>query len=345
MVHLKRCYKIIWVKKMWGPSKPRCRSLICAAILHMICYTQYGFTVSIVPHIEGPENNSAWFTGPLLAPAAGVVPLGHFNIQPYYFHTVVNGAYDKNWNTQSLSNFHNNTLLVVVQGPVIKNIGFIINPQILWNTAHGHSGFGFGDLPVALAFQLRPPAINSWKPSIKLAIGTSIPFGKFQGLDPNQYNTDACGWGSWFPTISCVTSYRIHMGQSIHFLNIRIATSYSIGTRTRIKGINSYGGDIATRGWVYPGNAFKIDTSLEFNLSQNWAVAMDTLYSHNNKTRFSGKTTDSMTSPSSEQFSLAPALEYNFNNNIGLIGGVWFTIAGRNSAQFTSGALSLNVYY
>jgi hypothetical protein len=48
--------------------------------------------------------------------------------------------------------------------------------------------------------------------------------------------------------------------------------------------------------------------------------------------------------PSSSQYSLAPAIEYNWSQNIGLIGGVWFTVAGQNISQFNSIVIALNYY-
>ncbi len=51
-----------------------------------------------------------------------------------------------------------------------------------------------------------------------------------------------------------------------------------------------------------------------------------------------------MRSPTSAQFSIAPAIEYNWNANIGIIFGSWFTLAGKNSTQFTSGVFAFNYY-
>ena len=44
------------------------------------------------------------------------------------------------------------------------------------------------------------------------------------------------------------------------------------------------------------------------------------------------------------QLSLAPAIEWNFNPNLGLIFGSWFSIYGKNCDRFESYVLSLVVY-
>jgi hypothetical protein len=49
--------------------------------------------------------------------------------------------------------------------------------------------------------------------------------------------------------------------------------------------------------------------------------------------------------PSSEQISFAPAIEYNFSSELGLIVGCWFTGWGRNSTQFRSGVINLDYTY
>ncbi|MES2122546.1 MAG: hypothetical protein V4492_07205, partial [Chlamydiota bacterium] len=80
------------------------------------------------------------------------------------------------------------------------------------------------------------------------------------------------------------------------------------------------------------------------------ALALDIQYQHNNKTRFSGHkgrtrgVRNVVGGPSSEQFSLAPAFEYNFTYNVGLIAGCWFTVAGRNALEFASGVVAINIY-
>jgi hypothetical protein len=45
------------------------------------------------------------------------------------------------------------------------------------------------------------------------------------------------------------------------------------------------------------------------------------------------------------QYSLAPAIEYNWNIDLGVISGVWFTFAGKNAEAFASWVTALNYYY
>ena len=144
-----------------------------------------------------------------------------------------------------------------------------------------------------------------------------------------------------------------------------------------VKGINAYGGAKDTKGKIYPGNQFLQVLGLELSLTQRWALALDILNIYGNKTRFTGKKGTGATGsgspnnpgdfnpiipvnpfqtlipvplvvvggPSFNQFSLAPALEYNWNNNLGIIGGAWFTVAGRNTADFVQWVIAFNLYH
>lgn len=91
---------------------------------------------------------------------------------------------------------------------------------------------------------------------------------------------------------------------------------------------------------------------MEYSITLNWVAAIDLNYIHINKSTFRGKLgTIAPGVPAmvgfkaSEQFSLAPALEYNWSEKIGVIAGVWFTVLGRNQFDFTSGVAAFNWYY
>jgi hypothetical protein len=75
---------------------------------------------------------------------------------------------------------------------------------------------------------------------------------------------------------------------------------------------------------------------------------MDIAYTYSAKTTFTGSpgttalgTPASVGGPFNEQLSLAPALEYNPNGNLGFIAGCWFSVWGKNSLDFVSGVASV----
>lgn len=199
-------------------------------------------------------------------------------------------------------------------------------------------------MQVEFDFQLMLDPIQGWQPAAKLTVFANVPMGKYKRLNPHKHGTDATGTGSWLPGVELVFSKLFHLGKGIHFFSPRLAISYTIGTVAYVKDLNRYGGALGTHGKVYPGNQLFIDAAFEVNFTQKWAFALDAVYTHFDKTRFSGKTTTPVGIPSGEQFSLAPAIEYNWSENIGAIGGVWFTLGGRNTARFASGVIAINFY-
>ena len=296
-----------------------------------------------------PSFELPWLTGPLLAPSGHVIPVGHFNIEPYVFANVITGAYDSHWKSHDGTKFYNVNTEIPVQVGLFARTDFTFNPQFSWNHIDGASHWAYNDMPFGFDFQIYYDTPAEWPPAVKLTLKGSVPFGKYQKLDPNDKGTDAGGSGSWNPGVGLTFSDLFHF-TGVHFLAARLALSYIIPNSVHVKGFNAYGGGHHTYGTVYPGPVFSTDIGLEYTLAQRWALALDVLYVHSNHTRFSGRkgetdgVPNSIAHPSSEQLSLAPAIEYNWNGNYGIIAGVWFSVAGRNAADFINGVIALNIY-
>jgi len=290
-----------------------------------------------------------WFTGPLLAPSGHVIPVGHINFEPYFFVNVDTGTYNSHWKSQSAPNFYNLATQLFTQVGIFNRVDFGFTPQFSWNHVSGASHWEFNDMPVVFDVQLLYDTPDTWAPAIKFSLRGTIPFGNYQKLNPQKKETDIGGSGNWNPGVGLTFSRLFHFSE-LHYLAARWAFIYTVPNAVYVKGYNAYGGGFGTRGKVYPGPSFFSDIGLEYSLSQNWALALDIVYAHNNHTRFKGRRgcTDGMLNsvggPSSESFSLAPAFEYNWSENYGLIAGVWFSIAGRNTAEFVNGVIAINIY-
>lgn len=244
----------------------------------------------------------------------------------------------------SAPNFYNFNLRVRLKTGITSWMDLQITPQAVYKETLGVSSAGFADLLFAFNIQLLTFKIDNPWPSLKLILHASIPSGKYQELNPSLEATDGRGTGCWYPEIAFVSSKFWHFSK-VHFLEARFYSGYRIGTPTSVKGLSVYGGDVHTRGIAYPGNVFFADAAFQYNLTKNWAFACDFYYQHLNRSRFSGRTIAAVGFPSAEQFSLAPAIEYNWSQSIGMIGGIWFSAAGRNTPQFINGILSLNAYF
>ncbi len=52
-----------------------------------------------------------------------------------------------------------------------------------------------------------------------------------------------------------------------------------------------------------------------------------------------------MQAPSLEQWSLAPEIENDWSTHIGVISGMWFTVAGCNTPAFADWVTTVNFYF
>jgi hypothetical protein len=131
------------------------------------------------------------------------------------------------------------------------------------------------------------------------------------------------------------------------FFSLRWSIGYLFPSTVKVKGFNTYGGGYGTEGKVKPGQTLTAFLSGEYSINQRWVLAFDTEFLAQRKSHFTGKNgvndigeMASTNLPSSVQISFAPEVEYNFSQSSGLLAGVWFTVAGKDSAAFASAFLT-----
>jgi hypothetical protein len=287
-----------------------------------------------------------WFTGPLLAPSGHVVPQGSVNYEPYFYWSKTPRKYDNHWHSRSLPHTFSNLLIQpTFQIGILPATEFDLAPQYNYNNYRGVHDWTVGDIPIELAFQIVKHPPGSWIPAIKLRLSSNLPIGNYQRLSPDKMGTDVGGSGNWNPGVGLVAT-RIIQLSGIHYLAWRFFMTYNIGTPVHVHGLNTYGGTPTTHGTVYPGNIFLTVFSMEYTLTTNWVFAIDFQYQHNNKTRFSGKSGGTaLKTPSSELVAIAPAIEYNWSANVGVIFGPYFPITGRNTGDFFQWIFAINIYH
>lgn len=240
-------------------------------------------------------------------------------------------------------------MIVPVKTGITNWLDIDIAPRYVSNWVKSSHDSNIGDLPIRIGIQLFRNGSNFLMPDVKLGLGVITPLGKYERLNPSKLKTDVTGVGSWLPTATLSTS-KFWQIKTFHYVSARCGARYTVGTPVHVEGYNAYGGTATTKGYVYPGNLLSVFGAFEYNFSRNWAVACDALYVHRNRTKFTGKVADdpaavnNMRAPSGEAFSLAPALEYNWSKNMGLICGAWFTVKGRNSAAFANALISFTVF-
>lgn len=292
-----------------------------------------------------------WLTGPLLTPSGNAVPYGHVNIEPYVFVTKNIGFWNNRWQLHRQADSNSINFQLSTQIGLTKSVELSMTPQVMHTKKDGFQSTSFGDLPAKLGFQLMRDDPNGWKPSMKFNLGEIFPTGVYSDLNPDNASSDATGAGGFMTTLDLVVSKVFYFGQQ-HFLATRANLSYAFNTRTEVSGFNAYGGGFDTEGIVDPGNSFTAALGLEFTLTRHWALAADFLFIHEGETKFSGTpgtkkdgTLASIGNGEVFQYSVAPAIEYNYNAHVGVIFGYWFDFYGKNTKEFESWIGAINIYY
>lgn len=285
-----------------------------------------------------------WFTGPLLTPSGHVVPAGFINFEPYVFMNVQTGVYDGDWRQHDIDNFYNLNFQFPFFLGLTDWMDILVVPQFSWNYTDHVQDTVFNDFIVELDFQLLMDKPENNYPGIKFFVQEIFPTGTYQRRNPAKLTCDIGGSGSYQTTVGFVIT-RTFNPWCNNYLPMRLNVFYTIPSHVHVVGFNAYGGVADTNGTVIPGQGFGFLYGMEYNFDQNWAFALDVVGIWGTKTRFRGvSSVNNMNSPSSTQFSLAPAIEYNFSQALGIIGGVQFTVAGRNTSRNINAVFALNYF-
>lgn len=288
-----------------------------------------------------------WYAGPLLTPSAHNVPKGSFVVQPYLFVKNTFARFNGNRRSVNIKDIWTVNPLCLFQMGWLSWLDFTVTAQGFYNNQSNQDSFYWGDTSLAWGIQLMKE--EPYRPAVRLSIGESFPTGRYEKLNPAKNGIDATGSGAYITTFSLNAS-KVIWWVLDHPFAWRLSLNYSIPTTVQVNRFNAYGGGIGTNGRVRPGNSIAVDTSIELSFTQSWVLAIDLVYTYANHATFSGHkgrtptgAIASVGGPSNDNFSCAPALEYNPSDHLGLLAGVWFTITGRNSSDFIAGVLTM--YY
>ncbi len=286
-----------------------------------------------------------WFSGPLLSPTPVNMLPGHPAIEPSMTIGSTYGKYNDHWKFKGQVNEWFINPLLDFQLGFTKRIGLEIIASCISNFKRGVSSTRMQDSILLLGFQIADDVKGSWIPDIRIDLQETLPTGSYQKFNPKKLGTDSTGQGSFQTGPVLIVQKLFFPGD--HFLSCKISVGYLFPSTVKVKGLNAYGGNSKTNGKVSPGQTLITFLSAEYSISQRWGCGFDALFISQSKATFSGnpgternRNQGSVGLPPSLQFSLAPFFEYNFSSKMGILGGTWFTVAGRNTSAFLSGYLA-----
>lgn len=280
-----------------------------------------------------------WFTGPLLAPAGKTIPAGHMNFEPYFFYS----GYPHG--------FRNFEVTPIISLGILSFLDLQASLPYDYSWVRDQRGNGIGDYSMALGFQVLRQKENSWTPDLRLVLQEVFPTGRFENLDPNKLGTDQTGIGAYQTYLGFNFQKLIQLSQE-HYLRTRLSLVGAKFSDVNVHNVNAFGGTLGTKGKVKLENSYSADLAFEYTLTQNWVPVFEVLFVHSPGSNFVGSpgftpggTVAGVGGTANNQVSLAPALEYNINSNIGIIGGVWFSVTGPHASEFVTGTLAVNCYF
>lgn len=296
-------------------------------------------------------SESPWFTGPLLAPAGHTIPRGHTNVEVYGFYNGVTGSYDNRGNLIKSPGNKTRTITPLFSHGLTDRLDVQFSLPFVQSHRGQIKSHHIGDAGATIGFQALEQKDSRWRPDLRVTIQEVFPTGRFEQLNPVYKGTDSTGVGGYQTGFS-FDFQNLQQVTEVHYLRSRLSLSYVATSKVLTHGESGIGTGLLADGVASPGDVWSIDLAGEYTLTQNWVVVMEGFASRQTKSTFKGFpgfiAPGVLATPGngiSKLITLAPALEFNFNANVGIIGGVWFSIAGQNNADFIASVLALNAYW
>lgn len=310
------------------------------------------------PTQDGPRQSrdDARWTGPILAANASTLPQGHALIEPYFFKIISRGRYDDHGTRHGGPRRHSFGSLTYLNYGLVDNFTVGVIPRFGYNdvdVGRDSSGIQLADFMVQGQYRLTQFREGSRVPTLSLVVAETLPTGKYDRL--GSHPNDALGSGAYTTTLSLYSQYFLWVPNG-RIVRTRLNLSYSIPDTVSVQDVSVYGTGPGFRGHARPGRVFLVDSAWEYSVTREWVLALDIAYEHDTRTTLSGfvppplgagapPTRIDSDFGSSEVFTLAPAIEYNWSDRMGVIAGAIFTAAGHNASANVIPVAAINMVF
>lgn len=296
--------------------------------------------VALPPSPNRQSRDDAWWTGPMLANSAETLPPGHFLIEPYLYD--VHSSHTDGFGSRAY----------VLYG-LVDNLTVGLIPIIGYNKAddgRSSSRIGWGDIALQAQYRLTEFHEGSWFPTIALQLQEALPIAKYDRLGNRP--GDGLGSGVYATTLALNSQTYFWMPNG-RILRMRFNVSKTFPGSANVQGVSVYGTGEGFRGRASPGNSLYVDAAWEYSLTRRWVLALDATYSHNSNTHVRGQDVMhsggalplpdiQLDSGSCEAFGLAPAVEYSWTSNLGVLLGTRVILGNRSTVATVTPAVAVN---
>lgn len=294
------------------------------------------------------------FTGPLITPNPAGLPQGHWYVEPYLVRTDSRSSFDEHGDRHR-SDERSGAWTVVL--PVIYGFSDRITGQVNLSASRAEqgsarsSGFRAGDTTARLQYLLQAPNADGTRPAISVALVQRFSTGSHDRITGNPL--DAQGDGVQRTTAALGVQQVVWLGND---RPLRWRAQLSAGpapSRTAISGASVYGTDDSFQGHISRGSVLGLSVGAEYSFNSRWVGVMEVAASRETGQRLSGFARNVSGGferidehrPASRSVTLAPAIEYHFSPTLGLIAGVEFSVAGRNTSHIVSPQIALGMFF
>ena len=290
-------------------------------------------TGSGVALAQAPQSlDDAWWTGPMLANSAHTMPQGHMLIESYLYDAISGQANSVN------------SLTYLLYG-VTDRLTLGLVPTAGYNSVRGgpdSSGVQLGDTQLRAQFGLTSLDAARGIPDLAIALIETVPTGRYDRLGTRPSN----GFGNGaYTTALAFYSQMVFWMPNGRLLRTRLDLSQSISRQTSVEDESVYGTGMGFRGHARPGNAFSADAAFEYSLTRSWVLALDVIYNHGNEAIARGTQNGQsivLNSGTSDSLGFAPAIEFSWTPNIGVLAGVRVIPKGHNTPASVTPAIAIN---
>ena len=277
--------------------------------------------------------DDAWWTGPIIANSPNALPPGHAYVESY--------AYDAR--TAGANAFGSQTFMLY---GVTKRLTLGVIPAFGYDRLAGGAGssrIGVGDITLHAQYQLTHFDPQDAKPAIAVAIEETLPTGKYDKLGRTS---DGFGGGAYAAGLA-IYAQDVFWLPNGRILRTRINLSQLFPGRARVDGPSVYGTNAGFDGRATPGAATSFDNAWEYSVTRRWVAAVDLYYHHARRTRVDGAGPMGevhLTNGPSDTFAIAPAVEYSWTSNLGVLFGTRFIVPGRNTHPSVTPVVALSAF-
>jgi len=313
------------------------------------------FSVAVAQQASPPDSfgrqslDNAWWTGPMLANSANTLPQGHFLAEPYLYDVITNGFYNSSGKRVSVPHQHEFGSLTYINYGLFNKLTVGMIPTFAYiqpGSGPGSAGIGAGDLTVQAQYRVHLFQEGSWIPTVSIALQQTFPTGRYDELGNRP--SDGIGGGAFTTSPALYTQTFFWMPNG-RILRMRFNVAPSFSRQLNINDVSVYGTTEGFRGHAKPGNSVFVNAAWEYSLTQRWVLALDATYRHQANTLVAEQNRLDPSSPpirlnsgASDAFGLAPAVEYNWKRNLGVLFGVRLIPLARNAPLTMSPALAIN---